>query len=220
MAQDYRAQIAVWHDSLAPTDACCINPTFRNTLPGPHDTDGMAQDLAVGVLGWLGQATQVRVRIYKLPLVKPIAPVSEKTVSAGVVAAATKNREVALTLSFYAGVNQKRRRGRLYIPAFWRGIDPGLLRPTTANMNDILNRASLFTGLGGVDVDWTVYSEVDGVSRPVTNTWVDNEWDTQRSRGLKPTTRVTGTTTEGDLPNVVALQAGAELDQLPASSTG
>jgi hypothetical protein len=220
MAKDYRAQIAVWHDSLAATDACVINPTFRNTLPGPHDTDGMANDLAVGINTWIGSPTQIRVRLYKLPLVVPIAPVSEKILNSGVVLTSGVNREVCMTLSFYAGTNTKRRRGRLYIPCHWRGIANGVTRPTTANMNDILNRAALFTGLGGVDVDWTVYSIRDGQSHPVTNTWVDNEWDTVRSRGLKPTTRVTGTTSEAGLPNLVALTAGASIDEELGSPSG
>jgi hypothetical protein len=30
---------------------------------------------------------------------------------------------------------------------------------------------------------------VDHVLRPVSNAWVDDEWDTQRRRGLKGTTR-------------------------------
>jgi hypothetical protein len=36
---------------------------------------------------------------------------------------------------------------------------------------------------------------VDGVGRPVTNWWVDNNWDSQRRRGTKPTARLEGTTT-------------------------
>jgi hypothetical protein len=38
-----------------------------------------------------------------------------------------------------------------------------------------------------------VYSRREKVARPVTNYWVDDEWDTVRSRGLRSSTRVTGT---------------------------
>jgi hypothetical protein len=42
--------------------------------------------------------------------------------------------------------------------------------------------------------EWVVYSRKNAFAYPVTGAWVDNEWDTQRRRGLRRTVRqVTGT---------------------------
>jgi hypothetical protein len=48
--------------------------------------------------------------------------------------------------------------------------------------------------LGGVDVQWCVYSpttpgDMSDKFKQVTRGWIDNEWDTQRSRGLRATLR-------------------------------
>jgi hypothetical protein len=39
---------------------------------------------------------------------------------------------------------------------------------------------------------WQQWSVTDRVGGAVTDYWVDDEWDIQRKRGLKPTTRQTG----------------------------
>jgi len=52
----------------------------------------------------------------------------------------------------------------------------------------------LFEGLGGPDWDWGVYSRVDNQFRKYTNWFIDNAFDTQRSRGRKATGRTAGTT--------------------------
>ena len=51
-----------------------------------------------------------------------------------------------------------------------------------------------FANLGGVNVDWQVYSPTDGVGRTVKSYWCDDEWDTMRSRGLRSTMRQTAVT--------------------------
>jgi hypothetical protein len=61
----------------------------------------------------------------------------------------------------------------------------------------------ILTALGGLDVDWVVYSRVDNRSSPVTDWFVDNSWDTQRRRGPRATSRITGTTSEASAPNLV-----------------
>jgi hypothetical protein len=108
---------------------------------------------------------------------------------------------VALCLSYYAGQNTKRYRGRLYIPHAWLrkagGIppDPPLARPVASQMSIALGFATIVlkpTALNGID--WHVASTVDKVSRKVTDFWVDDEWDIQRKRGYRGTTRQTGTT--------------------------
>jgi hypothetical protein len=69
-------------------------------------------------------------------------------------------------------------------------------------MTDLVN---LFTGLGGPDVDWCVYSRRLDNPFSITDWWYDNEWDVIRARGMVGTARVKGTTTE----------AGALGEELP-----
>jgi hypothetical protein len=103
-------------------------------------------------------------------------------------------RELAICLSFYADRNIPRHRGRLYFPAPIVAGSSLSVRPSSIAMNAVAAFVPVFAGLGGVDVDWVVWSEKDRTARKVTNWWVDDEWDVVRSRGLRPTTRLTGST--------------------------
>jgi len=61
--------------------------------------------------------------------------------------------------------------------------------PSATVMAAALQLATALSGVGGVDVDWVVHSHANDASYTVTNAWVDDEWDTQRRRGMRPTTR-------------------------------
>jgi hypothetical protein len=47
------------------------------------------------------------------------------------------------------------------------------------------------TAIGGEDVEWAIYSPTANLHKTITDIWVDDAWDTQRRRGLAPTTRDT-----------------------------
>jgi len=188
----------VWHSSLLPRDGAQINPVVNFTL-GVTDVPGVVDEWMTALRGWgpnMGTAKMV-CKAYDVSRPKPNYPVYEKETGGGTAGVAAMPREIAMCLSFYAGTNQKRRRGRLYIPAFW-GVATGALpeRPTAAHRDKVGTLATILQDLGGVDVDWSVWSGVDGQARAVTNWWVDDEWDIQRRRGLRGTTRSAGTTTE------------------------
>ncbi len=75
----------------------------------------------------------------------------------------------------------------MYMGPFFAG---GMLgRPSATQQTALLDLASDLAALGGADVAWVIYSPTDNQYRGVTNAWVDNAWDTQRSRGLAPTSR-------------------------------
>lgn len=99
-------------------------------------------------------------------------------------------REVALCLSFRAERNLPRHRGRVFMGP----IRSSLMgeRPTNTLEPAIAQFANGISGLGGVNVQWVVYSRRDNTYRTVRQWWHDDEWDTQRSRGLKSTRRVSG----------------------------
>jgi hypothetical protein len=42
--------------------------------------------------------------------------------------------------------------------------------------------------------DWVLRSPTDKAFKPITDVWVDDEWDTMRSRGLRATQRITAKT--------------------------
>lgn len=107
--------------------------------------------------------------------------------------------EVSLCVSFQgdkeSGVSQARKRGRIYFPMISATQLDTNGRPTAAFITDLATNAGTLLAASDAAVDWKwhVFSSVTGDSFRVTNGWVDNEWDIQRRRGRKPTSRTTFT---------------------------
>jgi hypothetical protein len=109
-------------------------------------------------------------------------------------------REVALCLSFRGAENVPRQRGRI----FCGPVNAQTERPADAIRTICLSLATGLANIGGTNVDWCVFSRASvgptgGLAdafHPVKQAWVDDEWDTQRSRGLRATTRSTLTLDE------------------------
>jgi len=105
---------------------------------------------------------------------------------------ASAPREVALCLSYYSERNLPRFRGRLYL-----GPWPGPLeRPAQGYIDSAIIIADGLKDVGGPDVDWGLWSPTRNAFSKITAGWVDDEWDTVRSRGLRSTARTTFTTNE------------------------
>jgi hypothetical protein len=162
----------------------------------PHYNGDNAQALAnalkANLLGY--PATSLRpfkIKVYdalKAPPSYPLA-LAEQTAAPPTT---TVPREIALCLSYYSTYNRPSYRGRLYLPAFLVGGSPGL-RPTVAQRDEaIAFKAVLAAGLPAQH-NWVVYSKKLGQSFGVSNVWVDDEWDTVRSRGLRGTVRTLAT---------------------------
>ena len=192
----WRLQVATAADSLFPVDQIIITPHF-NDQGATTDPQNLCDDLATAMAAYWNVPRQVEVKAYDAQGTAPVYPAATAIVNEGLFPASAGVREVAICLSYYSGQNRPRRRGRLYLP-------PGLMttlslnspRPTTTLRDKAGALAPILADLGGVDVDWSVFSRVDGVARPVSNWWVDDAWDVQRSRGLAPTVRTTGTVSE------------------------
>ncbi len=135
------------------------------------------------------------VKVYNVEQAEPrqlmyTAPWTAYQNAAGVPAA----REVALCLSFRGDRNLPRKRGRIYLGPFTKSaVDE---RPADVQRNGAIAIANGLAGIGGVDIDWCVRSGfpvvaggLGGTMVPVQQAWCDDEWDTVRSRGLKPTLR-------------------------------
>jgi len=190
----WRLQTAWSADSVAAKDHIVITPHF-NDQGATTDPQNLCEDLANGLEAIHPFAGELKVTAYDAQGTKPVYPAAEFVLHKGLTAATLAPRELAVCLSFFSARNQPRRRGRLYIPCFWLGVPTDTLRPATPlpNMTALVD---LLKGLGGVDVDWSVYSRADSMARAVTDWWYDNEWDVHRSRGLVSTSRVIGTTDE------------------------
>lgn len=106
--------------------------------------------------------------------------------------AATVPREVALCLSYFSGRNLPRFRGRLYLGP-WTFAEE---RPNAGHMDSLSALALGLTNIGGIDVDWGLWSPTRLAFSKITDTWIDDEWDTIRSRGLRSTTRRRAVTNE------------------------
>jgi hypothetical protein len=94
--------------------------------------------------------------------------------------------------NYYSTNNRPGYRGRLYIPVAM--IPGGLaLRPTSTQITSVLSWKTVFRDNLPAQHNWVVYSRKSGQGNGVSHVWVDDEWDTIRSRGLRSTTRTTQT---------------------------
>lgn len=190
----WRLQCSWQYDTVAARDAMVITPHFEVLNPNP-DVQQLCEDMVSGLQGITNSTGEVRVKGYDAQGSKPVYPEGDAVVNAGLMQSTGVPRELAVCLSFYGSRNVKRQRGRLYLPAHFLGVNVSAKNPATP-IAKLASLANLFQGLGGVDVDWVVYSRILDRAFPVTNWWYDNEWDVMRSRGQRSTSRVTGTTSE------------------------
>jgi hypothetical protein len=203
--------IVSWRtESNLPRDRMVITPHFNapSLVTGP-DVQALVDDLADGLQAWHAPSgmRELDVRMYDARVRgtkdAPVPPLAQAVRDAGQAPSDGGPRELALCLSYYnEHPGNKRRRGRLYLP--WIIIRGSASadgnRPPNSPQQKVADLVPIFTGLGGVEVDWVIYSRADDEPRPVTNWWVDNEWDVIRKRGLRPTGRLTGSTTEANPP--------------------
>lgn len=182
-------------DTLFPRDRLVITPHF-NDDGLTTDPQGLCEDLVAFLSGWDNTTTEIRVTAYDAQGTPPVFPQGTAIAHEGVLQESGMPRELAVCLSYYSEQNVPRKRGRLYIPATILNVSLGRFVSAGA-LTSLGTLAQGLADLGGVDVDWVVYSRVDDEARPVSNWWVDNEWDVIRSRGLRAETRTTGTVGEG-----------------------
>jgi hypothetical protein len=198
---DVRIQVATYATGALPVDWLVNTVYFRDINLDPSaatdymnlavSTRDVFRGRAQAPAGHVVQATAYNMDDPKPRPVKAYAPpLAFTTPNAG----GSGAREVALCLSYYSERNLPRNRGRIYIGPF-HSIALGL-RPAQDHINALGTIATGLANVGGVDVDWSLYSPTTGGLKKITNYWIDNEWDTVRSRGLRATTRTAGTTGE------------------------
>lgn len=199
MATTIRAQIAWQIGSMLPRDRFTITPYFSHTQVdnlGDGDYQTLAEDLATAIKGWEMAPTnhELTVKLYNMNDTSPRRPKATAIRQANAAQNASFMREIALCLSFGGGNKTPRERGRLYIPHVKCSNSAPAVRPTSTERDKVGALAAIFSNLGGLNVDWSVYSPTTKQDTTVKYWYVDDEWDVQRRRGDRPTTRTSGST--------------------------
>ena len=194
MAQ-YRMLVTHELSTAATAIDYVVNTFYLDTdePPGTGDPQQLCVDAAALFAGYRSIPEGydvIRVRAYDMSDAIPRLPRGEAT-GAPIDSGVGGPREVALCLSYYAEVNQPRRRGRMYIGPWHQAAM--LERPNATNRGYLATLAEGISGLGGINVQWVQFSPTTGEFHNVTDYWIDDEWDTMRSRGLEGTTRTAGT---------------------------
>jgi hypothetical protein len=182
----YRVAMSFPFDSTLPKDVVTVNPHYNGT-----DPDALAQALKANLIAYTPVTTKpFTIKVYDAKKAPPSYPLATASQS-GTAPSSGMPREIALCLSYYAIFNRPRYRGRLYLPAWWF-TSVLQTRPTGAIMTAALGFASsVLTKSLPPGTFWTVWSKANGSDAQVTDVWCDDEWDTQRSRGMVATTRQT-----------------------------
>jgi len=210
-----RSQVTLQNESAIPEDHC-TNTWYFDCDDGNTETNCL--DVIDGILTTFYVALQDRISDHIVtPLIAkhydmrdPLPRVPKRTTNIAISRAGVDGllpNEVALCMSFQAaaasGVNQARRRGRIYIgPLSSTGNlsdTVGECRPSAALLADVaaagtelLVNHALFSG----SAKWAVYSPTTDITQSlddsfndVANGWIDNAFDTQRRRGRDATAR-------------------------------
>lgn len=184
----FRAQIGFPFDSALPRDVITINPHYDGTSEQAL-ADALKANLIANTM--VGATKPFTVKIYNAQKAPPNYPIATAS-QAGTTPVSTGPRELAIALSYYGGVNRPRYRGRVFIPYSLTAGATGL-RPSGAQMTAVLGWANTLGKNLPASTAWCVYSRINNSFNWVSNAWVDDEWDIQRSRGLRGTTRQLGT---------------------------
>jgi len=197
MATTYAFQVSLPVETLLPRDRFVSKFHMEHVTGAIVDTDlqNMCNDIAALWQTRLANAThEVDVKAYDTDAV-PNYPRAHTVVNSGSVWPLLKPREIALCLS-YAGPNRgnKNERGRMYLyPQLVAALDNLTQRPTTPQLTWALEWYSKpnesFPDLGGVDWKFGVWSRTLKKFRQTTQAWVNDDWDVQRRRGLRESTR-------------------------------
>jgi hypothetical protein len=169
---------------------------------GELEPSGIADELIVfynAVRGAMSPAIAQNgheIKMYKYSDPEPRVPIYEEVWNFGAAPAGFPlPAEVALVLSYHAepvsGLSQARRRGRVYIGPLNTGtLATGEGRPSGGTLTTFVNAAeALLAESQLADWTWSTYSTVLNSGAEVYAGWVDNAFDTQRRRGVAPTTR-------------------------------
>jgi hypothetical protein len=176
-------------DGALARDMVTVNPHFFG-----DNADALVNALKANLLAWTGTApASFTIKAYDAMAPAPSYPLAVAEVI-GTVPGNDRPREIALCLSYYTGFNRPSYRGRLYLPTRWLTGQCGQ-RPSATQKTEALSFGqNVLSKNLPPSHNWVVFSKKYNKSMGgVSNIWVDDEWDTVRSRGLRPTSRISAT---------------------------
>lgn len=155
--------------------------------------------------------TPATVKYYDLEDPEPRVPVAQDTIALTLPSSSGLPAECAIVLGFQgaptSGVNQARRRGRVFIGPLDSGIvttSSGRTLVSAATVTTLSNAgANLLDAISPTEASLAVFSPtsagappwspgaIDGATTVADEVWVDNAFDTQRRRGILATSRTT-----------------------------
>lgn len=199
MATTYAFQVSIPVTDLLPRNRVVNKLHFQHVAGGLTSTD--LEDFAEGLLAlyqarYENSTREINVKCYDTDN-PPNYPRAEVVVNAGQAWQINSPREIALCLS-YAGDHRgnKNERGRCYLmPGLSTNHNQMGLRPIPSQLDWALEwygkSNESFPDLGGVDWKFGVWSPTLQQFTQTTQAWVNDDWDIQRKRGLRESTRVT-----------------------------
>jgi hypothetical protein len=198
MATVYKFQVSMPVTDTLPRNRISNTVHFQHAIGGQsaEQLETMCGDILEMYATRYGDATrEILVKAYDTDAV-PNYPRAEAVVNVGVPWNQSQPREVALCLSYAASHRgNKSERGRIYLnPAMSSPLQTMALRPTAGQLQWALDfytapNAS-FPDIGGVDWVFGVWSPTYKSFKQTEQAWVNDDWDVQRRRGLRETTRV------------------------------
>lgn len=186
-----RMIVSARKDVSTPARDAVVNTLYFNVSNDPITPTGyqaLVDDLWAlwGGKPW-GQYRYVDVRAYDMADAEPRPQKARKAAFTPGSNVITGVPQVALALSYYADRNLAGKRGRIFLGP-WPTADE---RPNAGAISAAIGLCDGLAGLGGVNVDWSLYSPKANDHWRISNAWVDNAWDIIRSRRLRGTSRST-----------------------------
>ena len=190
----HQFQVRLYGTSGLPEDV------FENVLwyevNAPDTVQGTCNELrdlyvgsGAGQAVMIGGYNKVEVRAYAASGGQPVASAGPTSLTAR---SPGQPNEMAVCLSYAASddpqASSARRRGRIYIGPIVGGNTNGRPSPTVLTQVLAFGQSLAAVGTAG-NTTWKLYSRTDGVSAKIESIWVDDAWDVQRRRGLKPSSR-------------------------------
>lgn len=184
----FKAVISFPMDSALPRDEVAITPHYFGDNAGALAAALKANLIAFPAIG----ARPFKVKIYDAEKAPPSYPLAtgEQT---GAAPQTGSPREICMCLSYFSTYNRPSYRGRLYLPQTLFGGAQNT-RPTPAQQQAVVDFADVLNTNLPPAHNWVVYSRKLKQANGVSDVWCDDEWDVQRSRGLRGTSRVTAKT--------------------------
>lgn len=206
----YRAQVVFPYFSNLPTDVWTNTLHFTTATPIPIEdcADAITPLLStfydaiyteMGGMASYCVPANAHVNWYDLAAPPPRVPLTRPlsvTVTAGLTSIPT---ECSIVLSFQgdpvSGQPQARRRGRIYLGGLVQAAFTASGAATFPTINAALRTAiglqaeALRDAAALALCRWAVWSTTDELPVVITNGWIDNTPDTQRRRGVDPSSR-------------------------------